>query len=155
MRRLLINRAGFAAVLAAGLAAGCVVFALATAKSAAPPLATASAATQLGSGSHCSPVAYQPSWVVGSQVKSYGGVYCPGGSSHSIGFNLYLLECTTTDPGSCSTIDTVGFNYSSVVGDYTLGSGNSKPCSGNKWYRSKSRVTVTLVEATSAAYDMC
>jgi hypothetical protein len=105
---------------------------------------------------HCSPVAQPPDPEPGTQVRAYGGVYCPGGSSHAIGFNIILLECTTTSLSSCVQIDSKGWNFSTgVIEDYTLRYGNTKPCNGSMWYRSRSRITVTLATATSAAYDIC
>jgi hypothetical protein len=141
MRGIFLDRRRFVALLVAGSA----VVAPAAART-APPIQP---------DSHCSPVAYQPSWVINNQIKSYGGAYCPGGPDHAIGFNLYLLECTSTDISSCSEIDNRAYNFPNSDFDYMLGSGNAKPCNGTKWYRSKSRITVTLATATSAPYDMC
>lgn len=104
---------------------------------------------------HCSPVANQPDPEPGNQVRSYGGVYCPGGSSHAIGFNLFLLECTSTSLGSCVEIDNRGFNFSGTIEDYTLRYGNAKPCNGSRWYRSRSRITVTLATATTPPWIIC
>lgn len=138
MSRFCTTRRLFVALLVAASAV-----AAPTVASTAPPIVPLA---------HCSPVANAP--VAG--VKSYGGVYCPGGSSHAIGFTLRLLKCNTIYTNSCTEVDSKGFNFpDGTIGSYTLGYGNPVACISGLYYRSRSTISVTGATATSGPYIMC
>lgn len=100
---------------------------------------------------HCSPVANAPTY----GVNSYGGLSCPGGSSHSVGFNLYLLACSSADLATCGEADNIYVTASAPFGSSFLTTGNTVACTSGYWYRSRVRIAVTGATSTSGAYQRC